>query len=252
MTMQEALAALGVRDDTMTQAEKDRLDRDGFLLLPDMLTAEQVTRFGARLDELLAEEGEDAGKEVHQEAGTDRLANLVNKDAMFEVCYTHPRLLAAVAHIFRRDFRFNSLNSRSALPGQGHQGFHPDFGRAVEPGEYFVCNSAWLLDDFTETNGPTRVVPGSHRSGKLPKDEMADPREPHPREIQVLAPAGSVFVFNSHVWHSGTRNNTDKPRRVIHSSFTRRDQAQQTNQREYLRPETYARLSEAARYVLDV
>jgi ectoine hydroxylase-related dioxygenase (phytanoyl-CoA dioxygenase family) len=232
--MQEALTALGVRDDTLTPAEKEQLDRDGFLLLSNMLTPEQVTRFGARLDELLAVEGEDAGKEVHQEAGTDRLANLVDKDVMFEVCYTHPRLLAAVAHIFRRDFKFNSLNSRSALPGQGHQGFHPDFDRAVEPGDYYVCNSAWLLDAFTETNGPTRVVPGSHRSGKLPSDEMADPREPHPGEIRILAAAGSVFVFNSHVWHSGTRNNTDQPRRVIHSSFTRRDQAQQTNQREYL------------------
>jgi ectoine hydroxylase-related dioxygenase (phytanoyl-CoA dioxygenase family) len=68
----------------------------------------------------------------------------------------------------------------------------------------------------------------------------------------VLAPAGAVFVFNSHLWHSGTRNESPHPRRVVHSSFVRRDQPQQTNQRVSVGPETCARLSEAARYILDI
>jgi hypothetical protein len=38
----------------------------------------------------------------------------------------------------------------------------------------------------------------------------------------------------------------------MHSYFCRRDQTQQLDQRQYIRPETYARLSEAARYILDV
>lgn len=252
MTIQEALQALGVRDDTLTAAEKKQLDRDGYLLLGVLLSPEQLAGMRARHDELLAIEGADAGKEVHQEAGTDRLANLVNKDPIFEVCFTHPRLLAAVAHVLKGDLRLHSLNSRSALPGQGHQGLHPDYDGPVAPGDYYVCNSAWLLDGFTEENGPTRVVPGSHLSGKVPRDEMADPTAPHPREVRVIAPAGSVMVFNSHVWHSGTRNNSAAPRRVLHSAFVRRTFPQQTDQRAFIRPETYARLSEAARTILDV
>ena len=54
-----------------------------------------------RLDELVDEEGGEAGKEVHQEAGATRLSDLVNKDPIFEVCFTHPRVLAAISHVLQ-------------------------------------------------------------------------------------------------------------------------------------------------------
>jgi hypothetical protein len=252
MNIQQALEVLGVLNDTLTISEKESLDRDGFLPLPDILTPQQVTTMGARLDELIALEGERAGMEVHQEAGTDRLSDLVNKDAMFGVCFTHPRVLAAIAHVLRGEFKLSSLNSRAALPGQGLQALHADWGQAVQPGDYYVCNSIWLLDDFTEENGATRVVPGTQRSGKLPRDVMEDPADHHSEEVLLIAPAGTVVIFNSHTWHGGTLNRSTKRRRAMHSYFCRRDQTQQLDQRKYIRPETYARLSEPARYILDV
>ena len=252
MTITEALYALGVRDDTLIASEKEQLDRDGFLPLPGILSAEQVDALRRRTRALFLQEGEDAGKEVHQEAGTDRLSDLVNKDPMFEVCFTHPRVLAAVAHVLGGDLKLSSLNSRAALPGEGLQALHLDGGLPSAPGVYDVCNSIWLLDDFTPENGPTRLVPGTHRAGKGPGDVMADPVAPHPDEVLLLAPAGTVAVFNSHVWHGGTRNGSDHPRRALHSFFTRRGLPQQLDQRCYLRPETAARLSEAARVILDV
>jgi len=252
MTIQDALAQLGVRDDTLTVDEKVRLDREGYLPLPGILSAELIARMRARLDELVALEGENAGKEVHQEQGTDRLSDLVNKDPMFEICFTHPRVLAGIARVIGGPFKLSSLNSRAALPGQGLQKLHADWAGAVRPGDYYVCNSIWLLDDFTEANGATRVVPGSQRSGKAPSDEMPDPSATHPQEVKLLAPAGTVVIFNSHVWHGGTLNTSSKPRHALHSYFCRRDQPQQLDQRKYVRPETYNRLSEAARYILDV
>ena len=120
------------------------------------------------------------------------------------------------------------------------------------PGDYYICNSGWLLDDFTEETGATRIVPGSHRSGKRPQDVLEDAVATQPDEIQVIAPAGSVLVFNSHLWHGGAMNKTGLPRRVIHSAFCRRDQVPQTNQQEYLSAETRDRLSHAAKCVLDV
>lgn len=252
MTIVEALQELGVRDDTLTAAEKEQLDRDGYLPLYNILTREQIDAMNARLTELLAEEGTEAGKEVHQEAGTDRLSDLVNKSPVFEVCFTHPRLLAGIAHVLGGDLKLSSLNFRAALPGQGLQGLHADWGGPVPPGEYQVCNSIWLLDDFTENNGSTRVVPGSNRSGKMPGDEMAKTSDAHPNEVKLLAPAGTVVIFNSHTWHGGTLNTSDKPRRALHSYFTRRHHGQQLDQKKYIRPETYDRLSEAARLILDV
>lgn len=252
MDIHQTLLQLGVREDTLSPAEKDQLDRDGFLPLPGILTVEQVRQFGARLDELVQIEGENAGKEVHQEAGTDRLSDLINKDAMFDVCFTHPRVLAAIHHVLGQEFKLSSLNFRAALPGQGLQALHCDWKGPVEPGDYYVCNSIWLLDDFTAENGSTRVVPGSQRWGKTPQQAMDDPRAAHPNEVLLLAPAGTVVIFNSHTWHGGTLNRTSQRRRAMHSYFCRRDQPQQLDQRKYIQPATYTRLSEAARYILDV
>src|SRR6185295_70951 len=192
MNTQAALHALGVRNDTLTEAERSQLDTDGFLPLPGILTPQQIMAITDRLAALWEGEGEQAGKEVHQEAGTNRLSDLVNKDPIFAICFTHPRVLSGIAHVLNHDLKLSSLNSRAALPGQGLQALHADWGGAVAPGDYQVCNSIWLLDDFTADNGATRVVPGTHRSGKAPRDELADPAAPHPAEVKLLAPAGTV------------------------------------------------------------
>jgi ectoine hydroxylase-related dioxygenase (phytanoyl-CoA dioxygenase family) len=250
MQMATALAQLGVTEHMLDEATKERLDRDGYAPLPGMLTDDQLARARIRMAELAAAEGDAAGREVHQEAGTDRLADLVNKDPVFDVCFTDPRLLACIAHVLG-DFKLSSLNSRAALPGAGLQALHAEGGPAGL-GPYQVCNSIWLLDDFTEENGATRVVPGSHRQTVSVRDAVPDPLAPHPDQVTLTAPAGTVIVFNSHLWHGGTRNNTDRTRRAMHSYFTRRANGQQLNQREFIRPETLARLSPAAAFILDV
>lgn len=81
---------------------------------------------------------------------------------------------------------------------------------------------------------------------------MSDVRGTHPGEVLLLAPAGTVAVFNSHLWHGGTLNRSLLPRRALHSYFTRRGNAQQLDQEKYIRPRTLERLSPAARFILDV
>jgi ectoine hydroxylase-related dioxygenase (phytanoyl-CoA dioxygenase family) len=252
MIIEEALTLLGVRPDTLTDAEKATLDQQGYLPLPGILSAKQIAAMCARTAELAEEEGDKAGTEVHQEAGTIRLSNLPNKDPMFEVCFTHPKVLAAIAHVLQGDLKLSSLNYRAALPGAGLQALHADWGKLETPGDYQVCNSIWLLDDFTEENGATRAVPGSHHWPETPQEAMGNPADPHPQETLLLAPAGTVVVFNSHTWHGGTLNRTSALRRGLHSYFCRRHQPQQLDQKKYLRPETAARLSEAAKTILDV
>ena len=240
-----------LKAEPLSQPERETLDRDGFLPLPGIIPAELLDPLRDRLAELQAEEGDKAGLEVHQEAGTDRLSDLVNKGAIFEICFTHPRVLGAMSYVLE-DFTLSSLNARAALPGQGAQGLHADWSSGVEPGAYQVCNSIWLLDDFTPQNGATRVVPGSHRSRMTPKEGMQDPAQQHPEEIQLLGTAGTVVIFNSHLWHGGTLNRSDKPRRALHSYFCRRGLPQQLDQPKYIRPETRERLSPAAQYILGV
>ena len=251
MDMATALAELGVTAATLDAEATERLDRDGYVALPDVLSGQQVEALRARLAELLAAEGQRAGLEVHREGGTDRLADLVNKGAVFEPCFTDSRVLACIAHVLG-EFKLSSLNSRAALPGRGHQGLHADWAGPVPAGGYQVCNSIWLLDDFTTRNGATRVVPGSHRSGTAPRLAMPDPAAAHPDEVQITGRAGTVVIFNSHLWHGGTQNRSDRPRRALHSYFTGRGNQQQLDQKKYIRPRTLPRLSPAARFILDV
>jgi len=95
-------------------------------------------------------------------------------------------------------------------------------------------------------------VPGSHRRGTLPKLELRDPAAPHPDELMLLAPAGTVVIFNSHLWHGGTLNRTAVRRRALHAYFCHRAEPQQVDQQRFARAETRARLSSAARYVLGI
>jgi ectoine hydroxylase-related dioxygenase (phytanoyl-CoA dioxygenase family) len=250
MTMETALEELGVRPDTLSPAEKDQLDRTGYLPLGDILTPAQLASLQARVDALMHAEGEQAGTEFRQEPGTERLSDLVNKGDVFDICYSHPRLLASIAHVLTPDFKLSSLNYRAALPGQGHQALHADWREPVAAGHFRVCNSIWLLDDFTPENGPTRLVPGSHQRGTLPKDEMPDPAAAHPEQVLLEAPAGTVVVFNSHLWHGGTENRTASRRRALHAYFCRRSEAQQLDQQRFIRQATRDRLSAAAQSVL--
>ena len=251
MNMAEALKALGVAAGTLSQTELACLDEQGYLPLPGLMPPDLVAALRGRVIDLIASEGERAGAEFHQEAGAHRLANLVDKGALFEVCFSQPRVLAAMNHALGGDFKLSSLNGRAALPGQGAQGLHADWHGGVDPSDFQVCNSIWLLVDFTAENGATRVVPGSHRDGRHPAAALPDPSAPHPDEVLLTGAAGTVVIFNSHLWHGGTTNRTEEPRYALHSYFTRRGNAQQVDQRAFLSPATLARLSPAQRFILD-
>jgi ectoine hydroxylase-related dioxygenase (phytanoyl-CoA dioxygenase family) len=107
-----------------------------------------------------------------------------------------------------------------------------------------------MLDDFTADNGALRAVPGSHRWGRRPQDALADPRLPHPDEVLVTGRAGDLVVMNSHLWHGGTANRTDRRRLALHAFYCRWDKPQQQYQKGLLRPETQAALPAAARALL--
>lgn len=251
-SIEEALKQLGVTENSLSEAEKQSLDRQGYVLVPDMLDSHWLDQLRQAYEELMAKEGALAGIEVHQEVGTRRLSDLINKGEVFDRIYTHPKVLAAVYYILGREFKLSSLNGRDALPGFGQQGFHADWQARHEANYFSVVNSIWMLDDFTVENGATRVVPGSHRLEGAPKDYLADPLATHPQEVLLLAPAGSVGIFNAHLWHGGTTNRSNTTRRAVHCFYTARENPQQLNQAEYLRKKTYDRLSPAARYILDV
>ena len=239
-----ALADLGIAADVLPASAYESLERQGFVALPGVVDEPWLTGIRNRLDELYRDEHE----HTH---GADVLTDLVNRGEVFERMLREPRVLAAARHVLG-DFKVNSLNARSSRPGDGAQHLHSDCGPPRADGTFKICNSIWLIDDFTDRNGATRAVPGTHRERRQPTDAMDDVFAAHPDEVLLTGVAGTVIVFNGHLWHGGTCNRAGSHRRGLTLSFCRRDEAQQLNQAQHIRPAVRDRLSPAERYLLDV
>lgn len=235
----------------MTAAERDSLDHRGYVLVENVLAPDALDQVRDRIEALYRAEGENAGAEFRKEPGSRRLANLVDKGEIFEQLIAVPRVLELVGHVLGSRFKLSSFNARSANPGGNEaQPLHCDAAAIPDSSGYWVCNTIWLLDEFTPQNGATRIVPGSHQWGKLPQDALADPAAAHLEEVLVTGPAGSVVVMNTHAWHGGTANRTANHRRALHAFYCRFDKPQQQYQKRLLRPETQARLSPELRRLL--
>lgn len=235
----------------MTERQRIELDRDGYTVLPDFMSGGLLAALRKRVDELFAIEGCRAGSEFKQEEQTRRLANLVDKGEVFENAIAMPDVFECVEHVLGPEFKLSSLNVRSANPRSDWvQPLHCDMGAKADEKGYWVCNTVWLLDDFTSVNGALRLIPGSHRWGKLPQEVLKDALAPHPDEQLVTAKAGTVVVMNAHLWHGGTANRTDAPRTAMHAFYARRDKPQQQYQKRMLRPEIQSRLRPELRRLL--
>ena len=260
--IESALDSLGVGadNDWLNTAERQQLDRDGYLDLGVLLDDETVERMRDRYDEGIAAEGREAGHEVSQTRGIGRMSGTVvkslNHDGLLDVLYSHPRLLAAARHVLGGHFKLSSTNYHCPLPGFGQQAVHADFGWGVV-GAPQVVNTIWMLDDFTLDNGPTRVVPGTHRSGEHPNgsalnDGSRDPFLPTPGETYITGRAGNCMVYNAHLWHSGTQNRSGELRRAQHVFYTRSFNPTQMDMLAVLDPGVHRRLSRELRAILDV
>lgn len=254
----EALAVLGVHRGLIADAERRQLDEQGYVIIPGVLDAAWLDELRATYDRIGPKEIDTAAREFHRERGADRLADLVNKGAVFDRTWLHPLLLSLVHQVIGRPFKLSALSAREAQPGQGYQALHTDWGERAAGDPFHVANGIWALDDLSAGNGAPRLVPGSHRwasparqSGTFPEGALRPPEHAQATEIVATCPAGSLVFLNSHTWHGGTVNTSGARRRVLHAYYCVRDHVQQLDQAEFLRVRTAQRLSPAARWLLE-
>jgi ectoine hydroxylase-related dioxygenase (phytanoyl-CoA dioxygenase family) len=230
---------------------KQDLDELGYAVFENFIPPDWLAELQSATERQFQLEGDQAGSEFRQEEGSRRLANLVNKGEVFRRVVVEPRLLELVGLVIPSGFKLSSLNVRSANPHNGSgQPLHADMGAVADEHGFWVCNSVWMLDDFTEENGPLRVVPGSHHWGKTPQETLEDPAAPHSDEVILTGRAGTVVVMNAHCWHGGQANRTDRPRTALHAFFSRRDKPQQQYQKRLIAPELQQTFSPELREVL--
>lgn len=211
----------------LSAQQRESLERDGYLLVPSLLDETVLGPIASRLEELVrqtvaawdADPGRAAAKQV--ERGVVRV-KLDRADPDFAPCCRHPLLSDAAAAVLGHTWYLAALSLRAPLPGCGHQGLHPDFEERRIAGPWQTLSAMWCITAFTPDNGPLRIIPGSHRVRKPPTDVLAfgSGMGPHPDEVKIVAPAGSVILFNSaDLWHSGTLNYSPAPRLAVTAGF---------------------------------
>jgi ectoine hydroxylase-related dioxygenase (phytanoyl-CoA dioxygenase family) len=242
--IEDVLRECEVAEATLSSAEKESLDRLGYVVLPNVIEAGWMALLRTAFDSAVDQR---QTKGDTKQSGTRQASDLIQKDEAFDGVLTHPKILAAVYHVLRRSFKVLVLGGRDPLPGYGQQGLHTDwYPRASLSEPFSVVTAIWLLDDFIENNGATRVIPESHLWLKpLPKP-LRQPEAKHPDQKFIIASAGSALVFNGHLWHSGARNESNRPRRVIQCQFVAREMGLMAQ----TQPDIPERLTPAARYIL--
>ncbi|ROO87046.1 ectoine hydroxylase-related dioxygenase (phytanoyl-CoA dioxygenase family) [Actinocorallia herbida] len=186
------------------ESELTALRRDGYVVLPDLLSSAELDGLRAAVTPLLGPRGRNAF-EGHR---TRRVYSVLAKTRAADRLVDHPHVLALLDRLLRPNYLLSQLQIISIGPGEDAQLPHPDDGfyPVPRPRKALSVATIWALDDFTEENGATVVVPGSHRwpDGRQPVD--ADPR------TAAVMPAGSCILFLGTLWHGGGANRTGRPR----------------------------------------
>jgi ectoine hydroxylase-related dioxygenase (phytanoyl-CoA dioxygenase family) len=185
----------------------------GFTIIPDVFSAAEVERMRAAVEEVFArEEGTLGNHGTHVRFSV----NLTNKHATFRETVQNPLLIEIMGALLGDDFIMGSLHTRSTYPGTPEQRLHRDWMLDRRIPFPTHVNSMWMLDDFTEENGATRVVPGSHLWEDAPETGKV-----YPGETQATGAAGTVAVFDSRLYHAGGANRSSGPRRGLTGFFCR-------------------------------
>jgi hypothetical protein len=235
--MWEVLAELGAGPGALVPRHRVDLDELGFCRLDGFLAADAVA---AMIDEI--------GRRLEgsRQGGTLHLKGLLDQGSLFDSLWLRPQLLAAVTHLLGPDFQIREMHYRAGTPGHGDQALHMDATERAGPGHWRVCTAIVALTDFTNHNGATRVVPGSHMEPGFRPSGV----KPHPRQILLTGPAGTCWLFNSHLWHSGTLNQSESPRHAILTAFHRRHSGPTLGSETLPSHETVLRLGNAAYLLL--
>ena len=203
----------------MMRARRD-LELHGYCLVADALTPAELSAVRSRLVDVAAREAASGEATLDSGGANQRVWQLLNRGSEFRKLAEHPIAMEFMrtllgGHVPTQadddglpNFLLSNLGSNIAGPGGTPQFVHADqlFVPLPWPPFPMTASVMWMLDDFTEANGATRIVPGTHTTGINPTPDAAT------RTVPAEGAAGTALVFDGRVWH-GTGANTTKDRR---------------------------------------
>jgi len=203
-----------------------RIAEQGYTILADAIDADLLDALDAALARL--EHALDVGPATNSFEGrnTIRIYNLLSHDPVFQEVPVHPNVLRIVEGVLDTGCLVSSLSSIAIDPGEQAQPIHADDQLMPMPKPHppTVCNSMWALTDFTEENGATRLIPGSH---------LADQSPEYGADFESIAAEmtrGSVLVWHGSLWHGGGANRSAARRTGLAMNYCAGWVRQQENQ----------------------
>jgi ectoine hydroxylase-related dioxygenase (phytanoyl-CoA dioxygenase family) len=204
----------------------ERIRRDGYCVVENAIEADLLDGLVADLERLERERSVEPAENDFEGHRTLRVYNLLAHGKVWERVPVHENVLPIVEGVLDPGCLVSSLSSIKILPGETEQPIHADdqLMPVAKPHVPFVCNTMWALTDFTEENGATRLVPGSHLADRSPVYGQ------HYDSIAAEMAKGSVLVWHGSLWHGGGANRTERPRIGIAMNYCAGFIRQQENQ----------------------
>lgn len=215
-------------------ADFDVLMEHGFVIIENLIPHEICEEIKAECLSLLGHTGRNSF-EGHK---TQRVYNVLSKTRQTDKLATHPRILGLMDKFFEPGFLLSQSQIINIQPGEAPQGLHTDdsFYKLPRPRQPLGAATVWAIDAFTETNGATVVIPGSHKWG----DDRTGQRD---EAISAVMPQGSVIFFLGTTWHGGGQNRSEGARFAITHQYCEAYMRQQENYLLELSKETVCNLS---------
>lgn len=198
-------------DPALIDALMARIEADGFVVIEDVATGDQVAEIRAALDPHFTAH---TGRNNFEGFGTRRLYAVLEKTFACNPLVEHPVVLGLLDRILEPNYLLSQLQAIDILPGEAAQPLHHDdaFYPVPRPRAPLGAATIFAIDDFTAENGATVVIPGSHRWG----DRTPGPDD-HARP--VVMKAGSLVFFVGTLWHGGGANRSSRGRMCVTAQY---------------------------------
>lgn len=208
--------------------------REGCVLVPGVLTAEEAAELRARTDYYFENRATLPTKHVSNVNGVFVLRHGADLDPLLSSMVTHKSIQSLAAAVLGPEPAFNALNVIRNETGHAISYWHvddivefplpddvPRFDSRMRMPVFWFTVQVALSDIDTIEHGPTQYVPGSHYSGRRPptqEDPAFEGRGPQP----VLCRAGDIYFTNHQTWHRGAPNTSDRVRCVMQVQYAQR------------------------------
>jgi ectoine hydroxylase-related dioxygenase (phytanoyl-CoA dioxygenase family) len=222
------------------QEHLDRIEAVGYSIVENAIEPDLIEAIGEDLARLEQALGIVPANNSFEGVRTTRIYNLLAHGALYERIPVHPSVLAICEGVLDEGLLISSLSSIAIGPDETAQPIHAD-DQVIplpKPHPAVVCNTMWAITDFTEENGATRIIPGSHKADASP--EYLHPYDSIPAEMA----RGSVLVWHGSLWHGGGANRTRQRRVGVAMNYCAGYIRQQENQQLGLPVETVRGFSE--------